>query len=188
MLTFDASEELNMEGMQLYHKKRILLHAIPTALLAASGTELLVHTLEGDVKVTSGGDYYIMIGWKREVYPIETSYFNTKYSFLAENAGEGAAECESIAREIFGGIEVSGPNPSAIPCEDLARAIRPVGLTKTPYVYAREILEDFRVLTRDGQETVFFGKAGSFLVCDRDGLKNLRIVDHDSMDATYEKG
>lgn len=187
MLIFDAGEPINTEGMQLYSKKKLKLHAIKTETLAPKGTALCVHTLEGDQYVEAGSDFYVMVGWKQEVYPVMSSYFDTKYRFItAEEAGETREDYAKLAAALSGLIEIVRCDASKERVMLTTGSLQSIILDKNSYVLAREIPEDFQVITHNEFGGVFFGNAGAFLVCDRDGLTNLRIVDHESMEATYE--
>lgn len=71
-------------GMKSYVKKQLRLGYVDPAEFLPVGTSVLIRTLEGDASMIIDNTFYIMIGLKGEVYPVNKSKFNKSYTVSDE--------------------------------------------------------------------------------------------------------
>lgn len=191
MITYNIKKEsISSKGMQLYRKKHFLVHAVYTDEIAECGSQIIVHTLEGDVAVTAGPDQYIMIGPKYEVYSIKKDLFDGKYGELTASQVEEAKakgqavtmgeNSDDIASLIAG--KITGDS-----VEITNDRIHAVMLTRDTFVFARRMDEEVRVISKNVEGATFYGKFGDYLCIGSMDPDDVYIVDGEIMEFSYEE-
>ena len=96
-------EAIQYNGINITEIESFVGVKLPTVLLSAENTQLVIPTLEGDMKASKGD--YIIKGIKGEFYPCKPDVFKQSYNMIKENNGI-LSEGEKRVRKSF--------NPSAL--------------------------------------------------------------------------
>ena len=96
-------EAIQYDGANITEIENFVGVKLPTVWLSVEDTQLLIPTLEGDMKVSKGD--YVIKGIKGEFYPCKPDIFKQSYNMIKENNGI-LSEGEKRVRKSF--------NPSAL--------------------------------------------------------------------------
>ena len=96
-------EAIQYNGINITEIESFVGAKLPTVWLSVEDTQLVIPTLEGDMKVSKGD--YVIKGIKGEFYPCKPDIFKQSYNMIKENNGI-LSEGEKRVRKSF--------NPSAL--------------------------------------------------------------------------
>ena len=96
-------EAIQYDGANITEIESFVGAKLPTVWLSVEDTQLVIPTLEGDMKASKGD--YIIKGIKGEFYPCKPDIFKQSYNMIKENNGI-LSEGEKRVRKSF--------NPSAL--------------------------------------------------------------------------
>ena len=96
-------EAIQYDGINITEVEDFVGAKLPSVWLSVEDTQLVIPTLEGDMKVSKGD--YIIKGIKGEFYPCKPDVFKQSYNMIKENNGI-LSEGEKRVRKSF--------NPSAL--------------------------------------------------------------------------
>ena len=96
-------EAIQYDGTNITEIETFVRGKLPTIMTSDLGAQLVISTLEGDMKVTKGD--YVIKGIKGEFYPCKPDIFKQSYNMIKENNGV-LSEGEKRVRKSF--------NPSAL--------------------------------------------------------------------------
>ena len=96
-------EAIQYNGINITEIESFVGAKLPTVWLSVEDTQLVIPTLEGDMKVSKGD--YVIKGIKGEYYPCKPDIFKQSYNMIKENNGI-LSEGEKRVRKSF--------NPSAL--------------------------------------------------------------------------
>lgn len=96
-------EAVQYNGINITEVESFVGAKLPTVWLSVEDTQLVIPTLEGDMKVSKGD--YVIKGIKGEFYPCKPDIFKQSYNMIKENNGI-LSEGEKRVRKSF--------NPSAL--------------------------------------------------------------------------
>jgi phosphoglycolate phosphatase len=166
--------EISLEGMKKYVKKPIIRGFVDLSELLPVGTPITIRTIEGDVDIEVNEDFYILIGFKGEVWPIRKQKFFDTYQILEQD------------------YEFKGEYEPAIHIKNEGRVLNLVSHAKacinydTSSVYAKELRKIEKVFTAWDEESYYLGKPGDFLACREDDHKDIYIIERDIFFKTYD--
>ena len=166
--------EISLEGMKKYVKKPIIRGFVDLSELLPVGTPITIRTIEGDVDIEVDGDFYILIGFKGEVWPIKKQKFFDTYQILEQE------------------YEFKGEYEPAIHIKNEGRVLNLVSHAKacinhdTSSVYAKELRKIEKVFTAWDEESYYLGRPGDFLACREDDHKDIYIIERDIFFKTYD--
>lgn len=159
--------KINIEELELYEKKRIIVHYLKSIDVAPKDTLITINTLEGPVNISSNEHTYILMGPCDDVYPISKTLFETRYEVLEQEMDK--QEMRQIIKH--------GWNPEKV------RACINI---KKSYVYAKQMREPFAVYVK-WCNALIHGEPGDFYAVSYEDLENAYIINKDIMQITYEK-
>ena len=96
-------EAIQYDGTNITEIETFVREKLPTIITSDLGAQLVIPTLEGDMKVSKGD--YVIKGIKGEFYPCKPDIFKQSYNMIKENNGI-LSEGEKRVRKSF--------NPSAL--------------------------------------------------------------------------
>ncbi|MCR5120988.1 MAG: DHH family phosphoesterase [Ruminococcus sp.] len=166
-------DKLDMTGMKLFRKRKLVLGFVPSTDIAPQGGEMLIRMLEGDARQYADSDIYIMVGVLGEVYPIKKDKFERSYT-PCDTLPDIAAECPQTI--ILGGER-----------RDLSGYVRGCVTKDSSCVRARRIDEYMRVITEWDKDSHLFGAPGDYLVCSTENEHDFYIVKKKIFDRIYEE-
>ncbi len=161
----DGYIHFKIDELNLYRKNRVEVHYLESLDIAGEGTEIVIPTLEGDVKVNSSRERYIMIGPCNDIYPIRRELFEKRYDVLPD-------EPVSIDAGVITGL---GWN---LDCVKKCR------LKNDVFIYAREVPTAFKVHVKHSDSDIY-GEAGDYYVVSCEDTENAYIIDREVMRKTY---
>ena len=166
--------EISLEGMKKYVKKPIIRGFVDLSEILPAKTPITIRTIEGDVDIEVDGNFYILIGFKGEVWPIKKKKFFDTYQVLEE-------------KYVF-----KGEYEPAIHIKNEGKVLNLVSHAKacinhdTSSVYAKELRKIEKVFTAWDEESYYLGKPGDFLACREDDHKDIYIIERDIFFKTYD--
>lgn len=162
------------EELQLYTKKEGIYGYVKLTELFAPGTECKIRTLEGDVLLVSREDYYVMIGYNGEVYPVEEKVLLQKYELLP-SAYEKQLEYPPTI--------INLAENKAYPLLPLARQCKSV---PGAGIFARPLKKPTKVFNRWNYESYMTGKPGDMLCYSENDEQDVYVIRKKIFDNTYE--
>ena len=78
-------EAIQYDGANITEIETFVRGKLPTIMTSDLGTQLVISTLEGDMKVSKGD--YVIKGIKGEFYPCKPDIFKQSYNMIKENNG-----------------------------------------------------------------------------------------------------
>ena len=78
-------EAIQYDGANITEIETFVRGKLPTIMTSDLGAQLVISTLEGDMKVTKGD--YVIKGIKGEFYPCKPDIFKQSYNMIKENNG-----------------------------------------------------------------------------------------------------
>ena len=78
-------EAIQYNGINITEVESFLVSKLPTVWSSVEDTQLIIPTLEGDMKVSKGD--YIIKGIKGEFYPCKPDVFKSTYNVIEDNTG-----------------------------------------------------------------------------------------------------
>ena len=166
--------EISLEGMKKYVTKPIIRGFVDLAEILPIGTPITIRTIEGDVDIEVDGDFYILIGFKGEVWPIRKKKFYDTYQVLEQD------------------YEFKGEYEPAIHIKNEGKVLNLVSHAKacinydTSSVFAKELKKIEKVFTSWDEESYYLGKPGDFLTCMENDHKDIYIIERDIFFKTYD--
>lgn len=173
-VVYSESLDINIEEMNLYRKTKMLLGFVPTLNIFPEGTPLLVRTLEGDINVLTSNNMYIMIGLKGEVYLINKNEFEQNY--------EKINNPYNIEIEYFPSVKCKETG-DIINLKSFAKSCKP---TKEIHVYAKPLINNIKLFTKENTSKYISGEIGDYLIVDKDNINNISIIKKEMFNSTYK--
>jgi len=164
-----------------YIKLPVPIGYIRTTDIFPAGTEMTVRTLEGDSHIESGGDAYIMVGIRQEIYPIGREKFEKSYEILT---GAYVPQTELFS-EMHYTPEVKNRRDGS--SQSIEAFIRPCVSRGAAKILARQISKRTKVFTQWNKEGYMFGKPGDWLAMRTDDHNDFYIIDNAIFQKTYKK-
>ena len=163
------------DGFELYQKKPYTYGYVKSTDLFESGTEYRIRTYEGDVRVISDDDIYLIIGYMGEVYPIEKDPFYKKYK-AGEDKFYRTFEYAPSVRSMKDdrNYEIM-PYAKECVCRDDAK------------IYARPLRKATKVFTKWDYEKYMYGKPGDYICYTYDDEHDIYVIKRDVFIETYAK-
>ena len=148
-------EAIQYNGINITEVESFLVSKLPTVWTSVEDTQLIIPTLEGDMKASKGD--YIIKGIKGEFYPCKPDVFKSTYNVVEDNNGI-LSEGEKRVRTTF--------NVSALKSVDIAKQLmaEAINLLTTDqndvasYYYDNLNTTQYRELSGDYQREVATAK------------------------------
>lgn len=155
-----------IEELNLYKKKKLIINYICSLDIALKDNEILIPTLEGNVKILASEEQYIMIGPLNDIYPIPKALFESRYQIVDSIISVDVKQC----------IENLGWN---------VEKIKSCQIKQDSFVYAKELASDIDVFVKHC-DSFIHGKKGDYYAVSYEDTNNIYIINHDVMKKTYE--
>lgn len=172
-------DEISLDDMKHYVKRRIPWAFVRTKDICGIGTNLCIKSLENTsgVIITSDEDLYIMIGNRGEVYDIKREKFEASYI----ETNEKLDVFESMLNFIPTVLNVDSGNYESI--DELAYMCYP---RKGNGIYAKELQKRTKVFGVNNNAEYFIGEKGDYLAARVDDVRDVYIIKRDIFWNTYE--
>ncbi|MDY2606768.1 MAG: hypothetical protein SOV90_02385 [Lachnospiraceae bacterium] len=172
-------DEISLDDMKHYVKRRIPWAFVRTKDICGIGTNLCIKSLENTsgVIITSAEDLYIMIGNRGEVYDIKREKFEASYI----ETNEKLDVFESMLNFIPSVLNVDSGNYESI--DELAYMCYP---RKGNGIYAKELQKRTKVFGINNNAEYFIGEKGDYLAARVDDVRDVYIIKRDIFQDTYE--
>ena len=167
--------EIDCSDFRLYRKKKLQVGYVKATDLFASGTNIVVRTLEGDVQINVTEKTYLMVGIKGEVYPITVEKFQKGYEII-----EGNYECEVVYQPTVKN-EDTGVTYSLL---DYAKPCLALGGVK---IYAKQLTHGVKIFTAWDEINYMKGEAGDYLAVREDDTHDIYVIEEKIFGITYEE-
>lgn len=176
-LIYHDKFELTPE-FKLYTKRKLVLGYVKTMDLASAGSDLLIRTFEGDVKVKADPNRYIMIGIEGEPYPITKEKFLQKYDINISND----LPYDIKEQQYFNKITNLITSEQYLITEAVMYRCR-----AKPYnIMAKSLERPTKVFTKWQYEGYMFGDAGDLVASVATDPHDIYIIKKDLFDKNYE--
>lgn len=169
-----TDEPTHKQALECYRKKASLYGYVKSTDIPSISGNIKVRTLEGDVLVTCRDDIYLMVGIRGEVYPIERSVFERKYSSTDEDFHRNYEYPPSIIDT------ADNQSTSLLPLVHSCRS------KSDDMIYARPLLKFTKVFTSWNYETYMSGCKGDMLCYTAADSHDVYVVKKAIFDETYE--
>lgn len=179
-IIYAKTAKVDMEGMELYRKKEMLLGFVRANNVYPLGTKVRVRTLEGDVDLEVIEDLIIMIGIKGEVYPITEEKFNRSYRVLEEKSD---LKSTSIQMKYVPMIKNRTDNTDKLITEFAGSCVT----TGSSEIYAKKIEKTTKIFTAWDEEKYMLGRVGDYLAVRKEDYHDIYAVEEHIFGMTYEK-
>lgn len=161
------------ESMQKYVKLPLPLGYVKTTDLETPGTEMIIRTLEGDVRICANDNLFILVGVNGEVYPIMkekllASYVITEKPFWAKMDYEPRVKNLKYGKA----IELMAHTKQCIP-------------TGRSEIYAKQLSKTTKVLSKWNYDNYMLGKKNDYLACRADDMQDIYIIKESIFNKTY---
>ncbi len=166
------------EDFQVFHKKKLVLGYVKTIELASAGTELMIRTFEGDVKIKADDNCYIMIGIDGEPYPIERKNFLDKYSIDVPRDTIFDIQDQQYVNKITN-LKTSEQYEIT---SDLMHKCR----TNAYKIKAKVLERPTKVFTKWQYEGYMFGEVGDILASSVSDPQDIYVIKKDLFARSYE--
>lgn len=167
--------EIDCSDFGVYRKKKLQVGYVKATDLFASGTNIMVRTLEGDVQITVTEKTYLMVGIKGEVYPITLEKFQKGYEIM-----EGNYECEVVYQPTVKN-EDTGVTYSLL---DYAKPCLAIGGVR---IYAKQLTRGVKIFTAWDEINYMKGEPGDYLAVREDDPHDVYVIEENIFGITYEK-
>lgn len=175
-IIYSNNHSLDINTMQIYRKKNLILGFVPSTELCKEGSSLLIRTIEGDFDIVASEDIYIMIGIKGEVYPIKKEKFLTSYKVLDKAfILEGVEYYPSIKNTVTG--EYYDFRNHAMTCMSTGEVL----------IYAKPLTKNTKVFTSWDPSKYMSGKAEDYIAVRKDDYNDVYIIEKSIFHMTYQK-
>lgn len=168
--------EIDTSDMKLYQKKDLVLGFVDPLEFVEKNSEVLIRTLEGDVRIKATGDFYIMIGILGEVYPIKKDRFERDYKVVPE-AYELHTEYLPSLRCLTTGENFHDITVFAKSCQAGSRA----------QILAKPVDHIHKIYTMWDKDNYYLGNPGDYIACRESDPKDVYIIRKDVFALTYEE-
>lgn len=158
---------LKLEELDLFKKRKILMHFVKSKDMGTEGEIVVISTLEGDVAVTINDNAVIMIGDYKDAYPITEEIFKKRYELVTDEWDD----------RLLWFLQKYNVNQS-----DIHSCL----LKEDVLVYAKKMTNDFKVFNRNNN-CYLFGNKGDYYVVTGEDLSNVYIIQGMIMENTYER-
>ena len=163
------------EELEIYTKKAGIYGCVKLTDLFLPGTECKIRTLEGDVRVTSTEELYIMIGYQGEAYPVEENVLRNRYELL-EATYEKQFEYPPTVINLQ-------ENKSY----DLMPVAKQCSAASGARILARPLLKPTKVFNRWNYEGYMSGKPGDMLCYSETDIQDVYIIRKEIFQNTYQR-
>ncbi len=167
--------EIDIDEMQIYKKKKLLLGYIILSKIFEIGTPITIRTMEGDVDVVVTEDLCIMIGVKGNAYPNSLSNLKRNYQ-ISEEPYQMQTDYKPVIKNKKNGET----------CEISDKVKLCVSKDKSE-IYAQKLEKRVKIFTEWDDTVYMLGEEGDFIVARKDNLKDIYIVDQETFDLSYEE-
>lgn len=179
-IIYAKTAEIDIEGMELYRKKEMVLGFVRANNVYPLGTRIRVRTLEGDVDLEVTEDLIIMIGIKGEVYPITEEKFNRSYRVLEEKSD---LKNTTIQMKYIPMIKDQTNNIVTLITQFAGSCVT----TGTSEIYVKQIEKTTKIFTAWDEEKYMLGKVGDYLAVRKEDHHDIYAVEEHIFGLTYEK-
>ena len=174
-MIYASNHTIDTSDMKRYVKKPLHLGFVISSEVFEKNTSIMLRTLEGDSKVRSDDDIYLMIGIEGEIYPIKADKFRANYKicecdFCSESEYEPSAKNESTG-------EVKKLKPFIKSC---------ISLGEKP-IFARPLTRHTKVFTEWNPDGYMYGKPGDYLAVKCDDINDVYIIQAHIFAKAYEE-
>ena len=164
-----------MSQMTKYEGKQGKLGFVKASELLPVGTQSVIRTLEGDIKLLIDEESYILIDNNCGIEVIGEDYFFDNYKQLS-------GEC-SIKPEYTPKIKVKNTNEYI----DLIQYMKLCTNKKIIQVLAKELNRGIKIFTPKTGENYMLGNPGDFLVVSCDDANDIRVVEQKMFKKLYQQ-
>lgn len=179
-IIYAAEYEVDLEGMELYRKKKLPIGFVPLRDVLPLGTPILIRTLEGDMNLVVEEDLYVIIGVKGEVYPNREAKFLKSNEILDEKYDYNALVLEPSYIPTIKN-QLTGEN---LILTDYARVCRPSGNVR---IYSKQLERGVKVFAQWDKERYMLGEPGDYLAVREDDLHDVYVIEQKICKQTYDK-
>ncbi len=166
---------IDFASSPIYKKLPTSVGYLPSCDVFASGTPILIRTLEGDIETFADENIYLMIGILGEVYPIKKDKFERNYIVQDGKYTKQFDYPPQIKHRL------TGERKSLL---DYAHFCKPIG---EKLVNALPLCRPTKVFTAWDTERYFAGEHGDYLVASVGEYNDVYIVAKDIFTQTYEE-
>ncbi|MBP7176506.1 MAG: DHH family phosphoesterase [Thermoclostridium sp.] len=167
-------DSLDTASMKKYVKLPMPYGYVKTTDLAASGTEMIIRTLEGDVTIRSSNNIYILTGINGEVYPI------TKDKLFASYITTEEPYCVQLDYSPQVKNHKSGKPILLMP---LTKRCIPTGHSE---IYAKQIDKTTKVMSKWSYDQYMLGRKNDYIACRVDDPQDIYIIKESIFSKTYK--
>ena len=173
--TVYSGKELDMSGFSLYRKLPVHAGVADLSRVFATGSKVLLRTLEGDIDLMINADQLLMIGISGEAYPIKRSTFEKNYQLT----GDGYRFTEDYvpaARDYTTGKQI-----------DLSAIAKECISLGSSLVYAKQLSKRTHVFTIWDNQKYIYAKPGDWIAVQKDNPDDIYIIAERIFEDTYRK-
>ena len=174
---YAKNHNLDLSGMAQYQKKILPRGFVVSTDVFASGTPILIRTLEGDSQVKSAPDLYLMIGIEGEVYPIKAEKFDLSYARCDLKPHVNSVTYTPTVKN-----ENTGEVKQLLP---FMNSCLPLGAGSP--VYAVQLTKRTKVFNDWNPNGYMLGEVGDYIAVRVDDGNDVYIVKGFIFDLTYER-
>lgn len=174
-VVYAKNYKIDVSDMKKYKKEKLPLGYVDIEEYMQKGTPITIRTLEGDIDIQIDGSFYIMVGIKGEVYPIQKEKFQKSYQKLGDKYELDVEYLPTIRNRITGQTEN---------ILNYTNACVPTGDT---YIYAKELKRRTKIFTAWDEEKYMLGNPGDFIAARCDDLNDIYIIGKDIFYKTYKE-
>jgi phosphoglycolate phosphatase len=162
--------------MLRYRKKPIPRGFVVSTDIFEADTPMMIRMLEGDSRIKTAPDIYLMIGVSGEVYPIKSEKFHSYYKPCNEPVDiEDDIYTPNVKNETTGEIKELIPYMKS--CISFGEE----------YIYAEALTRNTKVFNSWNPNGYMYGREGDFLAIKCDNINDVYIIYKDIFAKTYEK-
>ncbi|BBB91114.1 MAG TPA: DHH family phosphoesterase [Methylomusa anaerophila] len=172
-IIYSNAHNIEISNMRKYKKRDIVVGYAHSVDVFATGTPLLIRTLEGDINTFSAEDIYIMVGVKGEVYPIKKEKFDKSYRMLGQKYDLEAEYAPTIRNRLTGEVV------------ELTKFLKSCVATGDTAVYAAPLTKNTKVFTAWDDQKYMSGKVNDYLAIRQDDINDVYIIENSIFPRTY---
>jgi phosphoglycolate phosphatase len=171
-----------------YVKFKTPLGFVVTSDLFASGSPLVIRTLEGDEETQSGDDVYLMLGLFREIYPIKYEKWDNSYMLTDEMFANETDELELIKgdRDYVPRV-INKTTGEVAELSQIVNAAQSCVAKGEIFIYARPLEKPTKVFTTWNLDGYMYGEPGDLLAVRSDDPNDVYIIHKKIFVKTYEE-
>lgn len=166
---------IDTTDMKKYKKKKLILGYADPAEFLPEGTHITVRTLEGDIETKVDNNFYIMIGYFGEVYPIKKEKFKNTYNIVDTPYECNAKYVPTVRNNADGEVF------------ELAQYARACQASGDSYILAKKLDHTVKIFTMWDEEKYMLGNEGDYIACRSDDSKDVYVIADEIFGITYEE-